>query len=95
MGQGDWCGGGEGGVGFDAASVAEQLDVLHRVVFAIACPKRAVMGFGGGYWLDLRFGTKPWLTFLGFFLGVAAGVLNVYRVMKLSDAADKENHPRQ
>ena len=49
-----------------------------------------VIGFGGGYWLDIQLGTKPWLTFLGFFLGVAAGVLNVYRVMKLSDAEGKK-----
>jgi ATP synthase protein I len=49
-----------------------------------------VIGFGGGYWLDSLLGTKPWLTFFGFFLGVAAGVLNVYRVMKLSDAANKK-----
>ena len=41
-----------------------------------------VMGFGGGYLLDRWLGTSPWLTFLGFFVGLAAGVLNVYRVMK-------------
>lgn len=44
-----------------------------------------VLGFGGGYWLDLQFGTKPWLSFLGFFLGLAAGILNVYRVMQLAN----------
>ena len=43
-----------------------------------------VMGFGAGYWLDKQFGTSPWLMFLGFFLGLAAGILNVYRVMQLS-----------
>ena len=43
-----------------------------------------VMGFGGGYLLDGWLGTSPWLTFLGFFVGVAAGVLNVYRVMQLA-----------
>ncbi len=48
-----------------------------------------VMGFGAGYWLDSTFGTKPWLSFIGFFLGLAAGVLNVYRVLKLSNAASK------
>jgi ATP synthase protein I len=42
-----------------------------------------VMGFGGGYLLDNWLGTKPWLSFLGFFLGLAAGILNVYRVMQL------------
>lgn len=40
------------------------------------------MGFGGGYWLDGRLGTAPWLAFVGFFAGLAAGVLNVYRVMR-------------
>ncbi len=44
-----------------------------------------VMGFGGGLLLDNWLGTKPWLMFLGFFLGLAAGVLNVYRVMREAD----------
>ena len=44
-----------------------------------------VIGFGVGYWLDGVLGTKPWLSFIGFFLGLAAGVLNVYRVMKIAD----------
>ena len=44
-----------------------------------------VIGFGAGYWLDGVIGTRPWLSFAGFFLGLAAGVLNVYRVMKLAD----------
>jgi ATP synthase protein I len=44
-----------------------------------------VIGFGVGYWLDGVLGTKPWLAFLGFFLGLAAGVLNVYRVMQLAN----------
>jgi ATP synthase protein I len=44
-----------------------------------------VIGFGAGYWLDGLIGTRPWLTFVGFFLGLAAGVLNVYRVMQLAN----------
>ena len=44
-----------------------------------------VLGFGGGYWLDGLLATKPWLSFLGFFLGLAAGILNVYRVMQLAN----------
>ena len=44
-----------------------------------------VIGFGGGLVLDNWLGTKPWLMFIGFFLGVAAGVLNVYRVMREAD----------
>lgn len=52
-----------------------------------------VLGFGAGYWLDNTLGTRPWLTFIGFFFGVAAGVLNVYRVMKLSNESAKSNRP--
>lgn len=44
-----------------------------------------VLGFGAGYWLDGWLGTKPWLSFIGFFLGLAAGILNVYRVMQLAN----------
>jgi ATP synthase protein I len=44
-----------------------------------------VLGFGAGYWLDSALGTKPWLAFIGFFFGLAAGVLNVYRVMQLAN----------
>ena len=40
------------------------------------------LGFGGGYWLDGQLGTGPWLAFAGFFLGLASGVLNVYRIMQ-------------
>ena len=39
-----------------------------------------VIGTGAGYWLDGRFGTSPWGFFVGFFLGLTAGILNVYRI---------------
>lgn len=52
-----------------------------------------VMGFGGGYFVDEWLGTAPWLTFLGFFVGLAAGILNVYRVMRLASRAD-DSQPR-
>lgn len=45
-----------------------------------------VMGFGGGYWLDLQFGTKPWFSLIGFAVGLAAGILNVVRTMKMVSA---------
>ena len=47
-----------------------------------------VIGFGAGYWLDGVLGTRPWLSFVGFFLGLAAGVLNVYRVMQLANTKE-------
>jgi ATP synthase protein I len=44
-----------------------------------------VMGFRGGYLLDQWLGTSPWLTFLGFLVGIAAAIVNVYRVMQLAN----------
>lgn len=48
-----------------------------------------VLGFGGGFWLDERLGTTPWLSLLGFALGLAAGVLNVVRTMRSVAAAER------
>jgi len=42
-------------------------------VFAIA------IGAGLGWYLDKQFGTRPWMFFVFFAIGVAAGILNVYR----------------
>jgi ATP synthase protein I len=39
-----------------------------------------VIGAGAGYLLDSWLGTSPWLFLLFFFFGVAAGILNVYRM---------------
>jgi ATP synthase protein I len=38
-----------------------------------------VIGAALGWYLDKSFGTAPWMFFLFFAIGVAAGVLNVYR----------------
>jgi len=42
-------------------------------VFAIA------IGAGLGWYLDKVFGTAPWLFLVFFAIGVAAGIVNVYR----------------
>ena len=41
-----------------------------------------VIGAVIGYWLDQRFGWKPWGVLIGSALGFAAGVRNVYLVTK-------------
>jgi F0F1-type ATP synthase assembly protein I len=48
-----------------------------------------VLGFGGGYLLDGWLGSRPWFSFIGFFLGLAAGILNVYRVMQAVNAESR------
>lgn len=54
-----------------------------------------VMGFGAGYFLDGWLGTRPWLTFIGFFLGLAAGILNVYRVMQIAGRSSTPPPPAE
>ena len=35
-----------------------------------------------GYWLDSRWGTGPWLTLIGMFFGLAAGFIEMFRILK-------------
>jgi ATP synthase protein I len=39
------------------------------------------LGFGGGYLLDRWLGTH-WIWLVGFLLGIAAAILNIYRIAK-------------
>ena len=41
-----------------------------------------VVGTIIGFILDKTFGTKPWLILIFFFLGVVAGILNVFKSAK-------------
>lgn len=40
-----------------------------------------VVGVGIGFGLDYLLGTKPWMMLVFFFVGAAAGLLNVWRVV--------------
>jgi len=41
-----------------------------------------MLGFGAiGYWLDARFGTKPWLLLAGLVLGMIGGFVNFFRLV--------------
>ena len=42
----------------------------------------AVVGFYGGQWLDERLKTEPWFKWFGLFVGVAAGVRAIVRVVR-------------
>ena len=50
----------------------------------------AAVGVGTiiGFILDSWFGTKPWLIIIFFFLGSAAGMLNVIKTAKLMQKKD-------
>ena len=68
-------GGGPGGRAGTAEGVGLGLRVASELVAGL------VVGVGIGLLLDYWLGTKPWMLVVFFFLGAAAGFLNLYRTM--------------
>jgi len=62
--------------GSNAASIGKALKISTEMVAAV------VVGSTIGFLLDNWFGTKPLLIICFFFMGVAAGILNVFRSAK-------------
>ena len=62
--------------GSNAASLGKALKISTELVASV------VVGSIIGFLLDNWFGTKPILIILFFFMGVAAGILNVFRAAK-------------
>ncbi len=56
------------------------------LVLDIAAPP--LVGGVAGYWLDERFGTRPWILVSGVGLGFIAAVINTIR---LAQKLDREN----
>jgi ATP synthase protein I len=42
-----------------------------------------------GYWLDGRWGTLPWLTMAGAFIGAAGGFLSLYKALTAASRAER------
>ena len=62
--------------GANAASLGKALKISTELVAAV------VVGTTLGFILDNWFDTRPWLTISFFFMGVAAGILNVIKSAK-------------
>ena len=62
--------------GSNAASLGNALKISTELVASV------VVGSTIGFLLDNWFGTKPLLIICFFFMGVAAGILNVFRSAK-------------
>ena len=62
--------------GSNAASLGKALKISTELVAAV------FVGSIIGFLLDSWFGTKPLLTILFFIMGVAAGILNVFKSAK-------------
>ena len=68
----------------DVLSDSEKRGSFMGTAFKLGTELVAAVGVGTiiGFILDSWFGTKPWLIIIFFFLGSAAGMLNVIRVAK-------------
>ena len=58
------------------SSIGTALKMSTELVSAVA------VGTIIGFILDTTFGTKPWLILIFFFVGVVAGIVNVFRSAK-------------
>ncbi len=67
-------------IGESTAKTIRTIGALSAVGFAFVLA--IVLGFWMGHTLDGWLGTSPWLSLVFFFLGLAAGMLNVFRTMK-------------
>ena len=65
----------------DVLSDSEKRGSFMGTAFKLGTELVAAVGVGTiiGFILDSWFGTKPWLMIIFFFLGAAAGMLNVVR----------------
>lgn len=54
-----------------------------------------VVGYFGGRWLDGRFGTTPYLGYIGLLLGIFAGFRNLFTLAKgaQKSASDSDTTP--
>ena len=66
-------------LGEERGRTIRNLGLLSTVGFSFVLA--VVLGAGCGYVLDRWLGTSPWLFLLLFFLGVIAGIRNVFRLV--------------
>ena len=54
-----------------------------------------ILGYFGGSYLDGKLGTGPWLTWIGFGIGLAAGFRSLFRLAKIAQRlAIEADRPR-
>ncbi len=58
-----------------ARALSDALNLTTTIVAAVA------VGYFAGQWLDGKFDTEPWLTVLGFLLGLATAFKTIFERM--------------
>ena len=58
--------------------------------FGLAWALSVLIFLLGGYWLDQRLGTLPWLTIAGAFLGAAGGFISLVRGVTAAGRAEDD-----
>jgi ATP synthase protein I len=81
-------------IGLETKTVEEKaIDKDARKMWAVALRYSALglemgvataIGYGAGWWLDRRLGTKPYLMLVMLLLGIAAGFRSLYRAARRS-----------
>lgn len=64
----------------DQREQLRQLGALSTIGLEMALS--IALGFVGGRWLDGKFGTGPWLQWVGLALGLAAAGMSLYRLVR-------------
>ena len=67
------------------------MDTASRII--AICMEMVVPGLGG-YWLDQKLDTEPWLALLGFVLGAALATLQLIRMTSHAGGQQKSNPPK-
>jgi F0F1-type ATP synthase assembly protein I len=59
-------------------------------IVGIQFPVAIALGFFFGRWLDAQLGTHPWLTAVFSLFGIAAGFVNLFRIVAQAGRAEEE-----
>jgi F0F1-type ATP synthase assembly protein I len=70
----------------DQPEVSPRARLYNLTSLAFAFPVSISVGAFIGYYLDGKLGTFPWLLIVFLFVGVAAGFLSLFRVVKAFDS---------
>ncbi len=59
-------------------------------IIGLQFPIAILIGYFAGRWLDVQFGTGPWLTLVFSGFGIAAGFVNLFRISARATAAEEQ-----